>query len=84
MRLAIEQKADLLLLDDLIARRKATRMGLKIMGTVGVLFLAHHKSLLGHSEVLNALHDLRYKHHLYISDALMDRLITELKNCRPT
>ncbi len=44
--LAQELGADLLLLDDALARRKAERLGLKVMGTLGVLLLAKEAGLL--------------------------------------
>lgn len=44
--LAQELGADLLLLDDALARRKAERLGLKVMGTLGVRLLAKEAGLL--------------------------------------
>ena len=44
--LAQELGADLLLLDDALARRKAGRLGLKVMGTLGVLLLAKQRGYL--------------------------------------
>jgi predicted nucleic acid-binding protein len=44
--LAQELGADLLLLDDALARRKAERLGLKAIGTLGVLLLAKEAGLL--------------------------------------
>jgi hypothetical protein len=44
--LAQELGADLLLLDDALARRKADRLGLNVKGTLGVLLLAKQAGLL--------------------------------------
>lgn len=44
--LAQELGADLLLLDDAIARRKAERLGLNVVGTLGVLLLAKRAGLI--------------------------------------
>lgn len=44
--LAQELGADLLLLDDALARRKAERLGLNVIGTLGVLLLAKQAGLL--------------------------------------
>ncbi|MBF0471933.1 MAG: hypothetical protein HQL48_11255 [Gammaproteobacteria bacterium] len=41
MRLAQENSVKWVLLDDLLARQRAGRMGLKVMGTVGLLLLAN-------------------------------------------
>ncbi len=41
--LAIEQDADLVLLDDLAGRRAAMMQGLNAMGTLGFLKAMHHK-----------------------------------------
>jgi len=44
--LALEQRADLLLLDDQEARNKARRLNLPITGTVGVLLKAKNEGLI--------------------------------------
>ena len=44
--LAQELDADLLLLDDALARRKAERVGLNVIGTLGVLLLAKQRGYL--------------------------------------
>lgn len=44
--LAKEKKADLILLDDQEARRFATRCGLKVIGTLGLLLVAKNKKLI--------------------------------------
>lgn len=44
--LAQELKADFILLDDRTARREAQRLGLNVLGTVGVLLRAKDKSLI--------------------------------------
>jgi uncharacterized protein len=43
--MAAEQRVDAVLVDDLQARHFATAMGLKIIGTAGVLLLAHAKGI---------------------------------------
>lgn len=54
--LAIEQKVDLLLMDDLAGRRAAAMHGLNVMGTLGFLKIMRHKRRIKNlKEVLDAL-----------------------------
>lgn len=50
--LALELNADWLLMDDLSGRREAIRIGLTVMGTVGVLIRAKQESLIEQLEPL--------------------------------
>jgi len=54
--LALEEHAELVLMDELAGRRIATSVGLRIMGTLGVLLLAKRQQLL--SEVKPLLDQL--------------------------
>jgi predicted nucleic acid-binding protein len=74
--LALELKADLLLVDDKQARRAARQSGLRITGTVGVLELA------GSSGVVNladALHRIRST-DFFISDDLIQEALGRARN----
>ncbi len=44
--LAVKTEADLVVLDDLVARNVAIELGLKITGTIGLLLAAHRKGIL--------------------------------------
>lgn len=46
--LAVELQAELLLVDERRARVVATRLGLNVVGVLGVLVEAKHKSLIPH------------------------------------
>ncbi len=48
--LAMQVKADILLLDDKKARALATKLGLRILGTLGILILAKKKSIINSIE----------------------------------
>jgi predicted nucleic acid-binding protein len=74
MVLAQELKADLILLDDLRARQKATRMGLTVMGTLGVLQLAHRKQLITQQEFRQYLDDLVNRHGMWLSEKMLKTL----------
>lgn len=55
--LAIQEKADLILLDDLAARNVAEELGLQISGTLGVLIAGYQKKLI--TDIEQPIHDLR-------------------------
>jgi len=73
--LALEESADLILLDDYEARRVARSFGLKVTGTIGVLIKAKHegkiKSLKDEIEGL-------MKTGFWISRELYERILKEV------
>jgi hypothetical protein len=72
--LAIETKAELLLLDDQAARRMAARLGVSIVGCAGLLLRAKRNGLI--EAVLPHLSSMR-EAGLRISDELFDRAIRD-------
>lgn len=78
--LAQETKADLILLDDLLARNKAKRSGLNVMGTVGVLKLANSKGLLTAKETSDYYDLLINDHGLFLSHKILQQLKSSLIN----
>ena len=52
-------KADLLLMDEVRGREVATRMGIRIMGTIGILGIAYQDSLISKDEIKEAIETLR-------------------------
>lgn len=79
IRLTVELAADLVLLDDLAARHKARRMGLQMIGTVGVLVLANRRGLIPAIEAQSALRELIDRHNLYLSPAIRREVEAELQ-----
>lgn len=73
-----EIKADYVLLDDLSARKKAVRQGLKIMGTVGVLKLANSKKILSAKQTAKYYDALVNQHGLYLSGKIIKLLKASL------
>jgi len=73
--LALEASADLILVDDLDARRLAKKLGLQVMGTLGVLALAKYRGLL--SEVKPVVEKLLEK-GCWISKRVIERFLREL------
>lgn len=66
--LAQERQADLILIDERVATRKARAIGLRVIGTLGVLLMAKEKGLLPHLRPwLDSLNraGFRMSHDLY-------------------
>ncbi len=62
LALALETKDAILILDDLLARQAAGRLGIKIIGTLGILLEAKRKGLISEvSPVLDKLEELRFR-----------------------
>ncbi len=71
--LAIELKADLLLLDERRGRTVASRFGVKFIGILGVLIEAKHKGVI--SEVKPALDDLILTAGFWVTRPLYTRVL---------
>ncbi len=67
-----EMKANMLLLDDLKARRYAKSAGLPVGGTIGLLIKAKQKGII--SEIKTILDNLK-KHKFYLSDDILKKAI---------
>ena len=72
--LADNKKADLLLMDEARGREVAIRMGIKIMGTIGILGLAYEASLISKEEIKQAIEILRDSGR-HISERLYEQLL---------
>jgi predicted nucleic acid-binding protein len=79
MVLAQETQADYIILDDLLARRKAQRLSLKTIGTIGILLLAHKKSLLSRMDLEGHLSRLIKDHRMYLSPSILAKIMDSLK-----
>lgn len=73
--LAHEMNANLVLLDERDARRVAMRMGLKVLGTVGILLWG--KQMGKFMSLQEQLDDLRVQGKFQISQRLYDRVLQE-------
>jgi predicted nucleic acid-binding protein len=71
MALAQELSADFVVLDDLLARKKAQQLRLKVIGTVGLLLLMNKRNRLTAEQVWQHLTALTQEHGMYLSPALM-------------
>lgn len=68
--LARELNADLILLDDAKARRSAQARGLRVAGTLAILFEAGHRGLLDFNQTIDELRRTTF----YIDDKLIDTI----------
>ncbi len=75
---AIESDIKRLVIDDSMARKKAHSLGIKTMGTLGVLLLATKKNLISADDAVKFFYDLR-KHSFWISEKLFTEIIEKLK-----
>ena len=71
--LAVELKADLILLDERKGRVIAARLGLRFIGLLGMLVEAKHRSLI--SAVRPIMNDLIGKAGLWIGQELYDYIL---------
>jgi predicted nucleic acid-binding protein len=71
--LALEIKADLVLMDEREGVEEATRLGLTVTGTLGVLDRAAEKGLLDLPDVLSRLRVTNFR----VSPTLLDRLLAD-------
>ena len=70
--LAIENNAELIILDDKDARKIAKRFRLKVIGTLGVLLLAKKKGYI--KDVKSVVDELKKK-GFYVSKSVENRII---------
>ena len=73
--LAVEQNADLLLIDERLGRIMASRFGLSYIGLIGVLITAKQKGLL--TTLKTDLDKLRQVAGFYISDQLYHQVLAD-------
>ncbi len=78
LTLARELAIDLVAIDDRAARRKAVQMGLKPIGTVGLLVLACRMGHLDEATALDRLEQLVGRHGLYVSGEIMQQVRSTL------
>lgn len=78
--LAREQGIDLVALDDAAARRRATRMGLQPIGTLGLLVMLRRLGHLDPATAARKLDDLINHHGIYLSAALRAQACRTLLN----
>jgi predicted nucleic acid-binding protein len=75
--LAISEQADVIVLDDKAARRKAKAMKLNVIGTLRILRMMYDAKLISKAEIIKALTKLR-ETGFRISDDVINKVTKEL------
>jgi predicted nucleic acid-binding protein len=76
---ALEKEADLVLLDDMLARSEAKSAGLTVKGTLGVIVDAYRHGILSIEEVRIILDNILARNDIWIADELCRRVFERLK-----
>ena len=73
-----ELSADFVVLDDLLARRKAQRLEINVIGTLGLLLLIEKRGLLTVEKVWQKISLLNRQHGLYLSPKILQQIQIKL------
>ena len=76
--LAQEIAADYVVLDDLLARRKAQSLAIDVIGTVGLLLLLEKLKLLSAEQTWQKLQQLTGQHGMYLAPQLLLQIKSRL------
>ena len=76
LNLALENKADLVLMDDMLARKQARNLGFKVTGTLGIIVSAYRKNLLSLDELRIIFDTIIHRNDIWIAEGLC-RIILE-------
>lgn len=76
--LAQEMSVDYVVLDDLLARHKAQRLELGVIGTLGLLLLLEKRSVLSAEETWHKIWQLTEQHGMYIAPQILQQIKNQL------
>lgn len=79
LSLALRHEADLLLMDDMLAREQAQRMGFQVKGTLGVIVQAHRAGLLTLDELRIIIDTIALRNDIWIPETLCRRILSSLE-----
>jgi predicted nucleic acid-binding protein len=79
LSLALESQADLVLLDDMLARNEARARGISVKGTLGVIVKAYKIGFLNLNEVQTIFDDIANRDDIWIAKELCRRVFDGLK-----
>jgi predicted nucleic acid-binding protein len=77
--LALQKRIDLVLIDNLHARKAARKAGVTVKGTLGVLLDAFRQKHLTLNELELLIHTVKIHPDIWISDILCDQVLTQAK-----
>lgn len=80
LSLSIKHKADLVLLDDMLARSEAQALGFSVKGTLGVITKGYRKEVLSLDEVRIIFDSIIERNDIWIAEGLCRRVFDGLKN----
>lgn len=80
LSLSLEHKADLVLLDDMLARSEAQALGFSVKGTLGVIAKGYRRELLSLDEVRIIFDSIIERNDIWIAEGLCRRVFDGLKN----
>lgn len=80
--LAMQEKADVFITDDLDARTIAKNFNIEVHGTVGVIVRAFREGIIPKDMAVNKIRELYEKSSLFITKDLADFAIKEIKDYR--
>lgn len=76
--LGLREKADWVLIDDMLAREEASRLGLKVKGTLGVIVEGYYRGVITLGEIEAIFQSIIAREDIWISEALIRRVWDEL------
>lgn len=76
--LAQEIAADYVVLDDLLARRKARRLALDVIGTVGLLIFLEKRKVLSTEQTWQKIRQLIEQHSMYLAPQILQQIKIKL------
>lgn len=78
LNLALDNRSDLVLMDDMIAREHAQAFGLKVKGTLGIIVSAYRNKLLSLDEVQIIIETIIKRNDIWIAAGLCRSILTRL------
>lgn len=79
IQLALQENAELVLIDDWDARNEAERLGLKVKGTVGVILTANHQRLVSNSDAITMLETIQAQPDIWVGRKIVEEAIDKIR-----